>query len=176
MERGIQVESVVRRKWATLWSDGDISKAPQIQLLHKNLAIGLYTDGRKEEALVELDALLERSPYSSELRELRARMLYEMERFTESVDELMLLSVIVSDSALYVNDLATGLKRVFPESRPVVQDSAGRRKLDLSDSAVKQTLQAACHRYKSLLERDARNKVSIARFERTARYIYGFEL
>ncbi len=175
LERGIHYEGIMRKRWADRWGKGDLEKAPRLALLHKNYGIALLRAKRFEEALAEIDLLIERQPYKPDFRELKASMLHQMGRVSDAVDELMLLSVMVPDSTAYIRDLGNALKEVSPESNPLARDGQGAWRLDLSDAKVLERLKRACEAYKTMLVEEGA-EISIARFTRVAKHVYGLEI
>lgn len=175
LRKGLEYEHAMRLRWANRWADGDLEQAPMLELLHRNLALALHRKGDVQAAIDELSVLIEKRPFKTDLRELRARWLLDMDKLGEAADELMFLSVMVRESTSFVAVLGETLQKIEPGSRPLVRDGSGAWRLDIGDPTVQRFLEKACRRYLALL-RHAEDWFGIARFVRTARHVYGVEL
>ena len=122
LERGMYFENVMRARWAEKWVDGDLEKAPRMMLLHKNHAVALLKAKRYDEALASVAKLLDKQPYKADYRELKASIHKAMGDTEAAVRELMLLSLMVTDSTAYVRDLGAAIKELHPASNPIVMN------------------------------------------------------
>lgn len=175
LRKGLEYEHAMRVRWSSRWAGGNLEKAPMLELLHKNFAMALQRSGETQAAIDEISVLIDKRLFKSDLRELRARWLLDMNKWEEAADELMLLSVMIRESTSFVTVLGETLKKIDPSSKPMLRDASGNWRLDIEDAMVRRFLERASRRYMALLN-EVGDDFGLERFVRTARHVYGLEL
>lgn len=175
LERGLEYEAAMRKRWAERWTGGDLSQAPKYNRLRENYARALQRAGRIDEAVAVLDEILEKHWHDIPVRQLKGIILAEAGRSKEAVEELMLLALMTPDHGEFLGSLGSALHSLAPGSAPVGRGPSGALRLDLDDPTVKAALAQAGARYLELLHQ-AGDTLGAERLKRTVRLFYDLEL
>lgn len=175
LEKGLEHEAAMRRRWAERWGGGDLAQAPKYSRLRENYARALQRAGRIDEAVAMLDEILEKHWHDVEIRKFKGITLAKAGRSEEAVEELMLLALMTPEHGEFLGSLSAALQDLAPGSAPAHRGPSGALGLDLDDPTVKDALAQAGERYLEMLL-GASDELGAARLKRTLRIFYGVNL